>query len=805
MITHRAAQGGYNYYTEDDPYEDDFDSGYHPAHGSYADDREHDEDFDFEDDFDPPEDPDDDMNAARKKHGRRKLWRRLRRTCYVAAALMIVTPAAVFAWCYFTFDVTPPKETAANYNTSLVVNYSDGSLLNKFSPAEGENRVLIDSLDEVSPEMRHATMAAEDADFYSNPGFSVSGIGRAVYNQLSGGQGGGSTITQQYVKLSTGKDAHSVKRKFTEVVRAFKMTNQYDKNTILKAYFNTAYYGRGAYGISNAADAYFDKKPSELNAAESAVLAGMVQLPKGNDPRVDPQRAQQRWDYVTGQMADEGWLGSKDPQSMSMPKTEPMWAWTTSTTPVQLHIKQRIIGELEEHGYTQGEMTSQGLRVVTTLDKQAQQAAESAVKQVMQDQPDRLIPALSATDPTTGAVRAYYGGSSVGRDWANYPQPAGSSFKPFVTAAGLKQGYGIGEVYDGSDDQTIWGTDYANAAGVKCDHPKHCGVREATTNSVNTAFVNMAAKFGPEKVAEAAHDAGIPRERTANGETSKTLVDHETGQTNLGIALGAYPVTTTNMANAYGAFADGERAEPNFVQKVVTSDGELVKKFNNSPENAFSSSSSESRNIAANVTESMLDVAEHSGLTLDGNRPVASKSGTHQLRDTGHNERAWYVGYTPQLSTAVSMNAETKNGRKAVLNKNDADVYGADLPGDIWQKFMNAYHEGKSVEKLPEPSEKIGQYTTPPVSTSETSESETESSEPPTSSSEPPTSSSGPPTSSSGPPSSTSEPTRTTDCNPYWDTDCEPQDEDPGNGNTQDEEIPNAQREPEGNRDPNYG
>nr|WP_246300468.1 transglycosylase domain-containing protein [Actinopolyspora biskrensis] len=718
---------------------------------------------------------------------------------------MIVTPAAIFVWCYFTFDVTSPKETAANYNTSLVVNYSDGSLLNKFSPAEGESRVLIDSLDEVSPEMRHATMAAEDADFYSNPGFSVSGIGRAVYNQLSGGQGGGSTITQQYVKLSTGKDDHSMKRKFTEIVRAFKMTNQYDKNTILKAYLNTAYYGRGAYGISNAADAYFDKKPSELNASESAVLAGMVQLPRGNDPRVDPEQAKQRWDYVTGQMADKGWLDSASPRSMSMPKTEPMYAWTGSTTPVQLHIKQRIVDELEEHGYTQGEMTSQGLRVVTTLDKRAQQAAESSVKQVMQDQPDRLIPALSATDPETGAVRAYYGGSSVGRDWADFPQPAGSSFKPFVTAAGLKQGYGIGEVYDGSDDQTIWETDYGNAAGVECDHPKHCGVREATTKSVNTAFVNMAAKFGPEKVAEAAHEAGIPRERTANGEQSKTLVDHKTGQTNLGIALGAYPVTTTNMANAYGAFADGERAEPNFVQKVVTSDGELVEEFGNDQENAFSASSSESRDIAANVTESMRDVAEHSGLTLDGSRPVASKSGTHQLKGTRHNERAWYVGYTPQLSTAVSMNAETKTEPKALLDKTGDDIYGANLPGDIWQKFMNAYHEGKPVEELPEPSERIGQYTTPPLSTSETSESETESSEPPTSSSEPPTSSSEPPLSSSELPSSTSAPTETTDCNPYWDSDCETQDENPGNGNTQDEEVPNAQREPEGNRDPSYG
>ncbi|PRW62513.1 penicillin-binding protein [Actinopolyspora mortivallis] len=806
LLTHRSEHGGYNYYArehEPDPYEDEFEAG-HRSSGARDGGPGRDEHDDFDlDDFSPPEDPDDEMSAARKKHGRRKVWRGVRRTCYVAAALMIVAPAAAFAWCYFTFDVASPQETAENYNTSLVVNYSNGELLNKFSPSEGESRVLIDSLDEVSPDMLHATMAAEDADFYSNPGFSVSGIARAVYNQLTGGQGGGSTITQQYVKLSTGKDDHSLTRKFTEIVRAFKLTNQYDKNTILKAYLNTAYYGRGAYGIVNAADAYFDKKPSELDPAESAVLAGMVQLPRDNDPRVNQERAQQRWDYVTGEMVDNGWLDRQQLERMSLPETEPRMDWTGSTTAVQLHIKQRILEELEAHGYTQGDMTSQGLQVVSTLDQQAQQAAVRAVEQVMQGQPDKLIPALSAVDPETGAVRAYYGGGAVGRDWADYPQPPGSSFKPFVTLAGLEQGYGIGEVYDGSSPQTIRGTEYANAAGVRCDDPERCGVREATKKSVNTVFVKMAEEFGAENVAEAAHEAGIPRERTVNGKKTKTLVSAKSGVPGLGIALGAYGVSTTNMANAYGSLADGERAEPNFVQKVVTSDGELVEEFGNDPEPAFSASESKSRDLAANVTETMRDVADYSGLSLDGDRPVASKSGTHQLRDTGHNERAWYVGYTPQISTAVSLNAETKTGPEALLDKNGSDIYGANLPGDIWQKFMNAYLEGKPVEKLPEPSEKIGQYTVPPPPAPEPSEEETpESSEPPTSSSEPPTSSQ-PPTSSSEPPSSTSEPTETTDCSPYWDPDCEPgeeNDEEP----RQPGERPHAQGVPAG-REPESG
>ncbi|SDP80415.1 Membrane carboxypeptidase (penicillin-binding protein) [Actinopolyspora xinjiangensis] len=799
LITHRASQGGYSYYSDADPYPDD----------------DHDDFEDrFDDELDYPDDPDDDdMTAlARKKRGRRRIWRGLRRTCYVAAALAILVPGAVFAWCYFTFDIIPPSKVAKNYNTSLVVKYSDGSLLNKFSPDEGQERVLIDDLSEVPEDMRHATMAAEDADFYSNPGFSVSGIGRAVYNQLSGGQGGGSTMTQQYIKLSTGRDAHTIKRKFTEIVRAFKLTNQYDKTTIFKAYLNTAYYGRDAYGIDNAAEAYFGKDPSELNASESALLAGMVQLPRGNDPRVDAKRAEKRWEYVTGQMRDNGWLSQREYESLEMPQTRPMFAWKTKTTTAQIHIQQRIVEELEERGYTKDDMTSQGLQVVTTLDKQAQQAAQEAVRQVMADQPEEINPALAAVDPKSGAVRAYYPGNK-GYDWVKQRQPVGSSFKPFVTATGLKQGHGIGETYDGSDDQTIGGTEFGNAGGVRCTHPKRCGVREATEESVNTAFVNMANKFGPQSVAETAYEAGIPREKvTDDGETKPVLADARTGNPDLGIALGRFPVSTLSLANGYGGLADGERAEPFLVDKIVDNDGEVKEDFSPETETAFDESSTRSANIAANVTESMRDVAEGYGLDLTGDRPVASKSGTHQFNNTSHNETASYVGYTPQISTAVVLNKSTTS-KQPLTDASGSDIYGANEPGEIWQKFMNAYLAGKPVERFQEP-DPIGQFSVPPPPSSEEPKEETEeSSTPPSSepeSSEPESDSSSTPPSSGW--SETSEPNEDCQDNP-WFSDCEgngdgsgdgdgPGDGN-GDGNGNDDEV-NAQ-DNEGARRPDSG
>ncbi|MGJ7907693.1 transglycosylase domain-containing protein [Actinopolyspora sp. H202] len=784
LITHRASHGGYSYYSDSDPYSDDeyddFEDGFNEG---------------FDDELDYPDDPDDDdMTAlARKKRGRRRIWRGLRRTCYVAAALGILVPGAIFAWCYFTFEVTPPSKVAKNYSTSMVVKYSDGSVLNKFSPEKGQDRVLIKDLSEVSQEMRHATMAAEDADFYSNPGFSVTGIGRAVYNQLSGGQGGGSTMTQQYIKLSTGKDDHSITRKFTEIVRAFKLTNQYDKTTIFKAYLNTAYYGRDAYGIDNAAEAFFGKDPSELNASESAVLAGMVQLPNGNDPQVDAERAKDRWKYVTLQMKQNGWLSQQEYQNLQMPQTREMYAWQPETTTAQIHIQRRIIQELEEHDYTKDELTSQGLQVVTTLDSQAQQAARDAVQQVMADQPDEINPALAAVDPKTGAVRAYSPGNK-GYDWVKERQPVGSSFKPFVTATGLKDGYGIGETYDGSDDQTIAGTEFGNAAGVTCgSNPKRCGVREATEKSVNTAFLNMANKFGPQSVAETAYQAGIPREKVnGEGETVPVLADSRTGRPDLGIALGRFPVSTLSLANGYGGLADGERAEPFLVKKLVTNDGEVKEDFSSETETAFSDSSHSSANIAANVTESMRDVAKEYGLDLNGDRPVASKSGTHQLRNSGHNATASYVGYTPQISTAVVLNKSTTK-QEPLTDASGGDIYGADQPGEIWQKFMNSYLEGKPVEEFQEP-DPIGQFTVPPPPSPDPPEDEKNESETPPSDESPsdevPSDETGP---SDFPPTGGESSDRNDECqeNP-WFSDCEDESATGGPSSTE-EERPNQQ------------
>lgn len=687
---------------------------------------------------------------------RRRTWRRVRRSCYVAVAVMILLPMAVFAYGYMNWK-TPTQEDITSQKQPIQINYSNGDRLATVED-EGSRRML-NSLDDASPAMRDATVSAEDASFYSNPGFDVMGILRSIYFLgTGGGSGGGSTITQQFIKLhlELNETDSTYVRKVKEIVLAYKMTQQQDKDDILKAYLNTAYYGRGATGITAASEAYFGKEPNQLKPNEAALLAGVVQRPYDNDPRGNEEQAEDRWDYVVGQMEQNGYLSSEDKQSAQIPETRGRTEWRQDNrlTPGQSAVKNRVLDELEKAGYNQNALSTGGYSVKTTIDPRAQESANQAVEEATADQPDGIRSSLVAVDPRNGAVRAYNGGSTEvdGLDYAEQPQPPGSSFKPFVAAAGLQQGQGIGLFYDGSAPQDIAGTTFENSEGVACDVPDHCGVREAMTKSVNTPFVNMASQFGPQAVAKTAHQAGIPQKYGDN-----PTLQSPGGGVDAGIALGMYPLRPVDMAGAFSTFSnDGMRVKPHLVESIShKADGqdETIQLNDEQPQPAYADNPEESKNIAANTAETMKEVADHSDLTLQGDRPVAAKTGTHQFGSTDDNQNAWMMGATPQISTAVSMMAEDENGSPTALEENSGKkVYGSGLPGEAWQNFMNAYHEGKPVEELPDP-EPIGQFEDVPPSTPETSsETSSPSTTPPSSSESPSESSESPSESETGDP-----------------------------------------------------
>jgi membrane peptidoglycan carboxypeptidase len=296
----------------------------------------------------------------------------------------------------------------------------------------------------------------------------------------------------------------------------------------------------------------------------------------------------------------------------------------------------------------------------------------------MKGQPKNLRAALVSVDPRTGAVLAYYGGENgVGLDYAQVLKQPGSSFKPFVMAAALEQSppIGLGERFDGSSPQTILGQTVNNSEGVSCDN---CSLKTAMTQSINTVFYNLAVKVGASKVAQAAHDAGIPED----------LLPTPTA----GIALGDKEVHPADMASAFGTFAaDGIYHKPHFVTKVETADGRVL--LDESPGPGEQKIDAQ---VARNVTESMMDVASSSRIGLSDGRAVAAKTGTTQsTRFQGQNNDAWTVGYTPSYSTAVWVGSDDNS---AIKTSGGRPVYGRMLPGSMWQQFMSGATRGKPRE-----------------------------------------------------------------------------------------------------------
>ena len=628
-------------------------------------------------------------------------WRRFRRIALIACLLGVLTPILAFLVGWVVYDVPSPAALAADRKQITTLYYSDATTeIGRYVPEEG-NRIEV-PLSRVPPHVQNAVLAAEDRSFRSNPGFDLVGIGRAAWRQATGGSGGGSTITQQYVKVATGDDAISYLRKYREVVVAAKMTKDNSKDQILADYLNTIYFGRGAYGIQAASQAYFGKDVQALSVDEGALLAGVIQSPSRWDPAKNPGQALFRWNFVLDGMVSEGWLTAGERVVLEFPATAPPdEAIPGSPGDDRAHIIDRALAELERQAFTRDQLAVNGGRVVTTIDADAQEAARDAVLTELDGQPENLQSALVAIDPRTGGVLAYYGGrDGVGFDLAGGPVwSPGSSFKPFAMLAALEQGIGINAVYNGSSPLTVGGIEYSNSESASI---QALTLREAMTRSVNTTFVQLADDVGADAVREAAIQAGIPAE--IGGE--KSLVEADVGVPGLGIVLGQYPVHTIDMAGAYATFAaDGIRHEPFLVREYADSDGTTLYEHQDDGRPAFDESDPErNTQLARNVTATLMRVAGASGIPLDGGRQVAAKTGTHQLGDTGSNAAAWTIGYTPSISTAVWVGDPANT---AIVNANGGDIFGRGVPGAIWQRFMDDYLEGTDAERFP-PFDPIG-------------------------------------------------------------------------------------------------
>ncbi|MDV6269738.1 transglycosylase domain-containing protein [Rhodococcus globerulus] len=630
-------------------------------------------------------------------------WRTVRRSAYVLVALGLVLPVLAFMAAYIVQDVPKPGDLPTNQVATIYASDGSSVLSTVVPPEEGNRREV--ALDQIPVHVRNAVLAAEDRDFYTNPGFSISGFARAARDNVLGrdSAGGGSTITQQYVKTAVVGSERSLTRKMKELVISSKMANEWSKDDILAAYLNTIYFGRGAYGIEAASNAYFGKPVDQLTVEEGAVLASSIQLPSLLDPETNPTGAESRWNYVLDGMVSAGTLDQAARTPMKYPGFIPLSQvenGSQGTTGPEGLIKNQVLREIADAGITEQSLNTEGLQITTTIDPQAQAAAMDAVRTNMEGENEELRTAVVSVDPRTGGVRAYYGGDDgIGFDYANAGLQTGSSFKVFGLAAALDQGIPLSQMYD-SSPLTINGISIGNVEGESCGT---CTIAEALKRSLNTSFYRQMLSLdgnGPQEIADIAHKAGIPETIPGIGES---LTEPDGSGPNNGIVLGQYQSRVLDMASAYATLAaSGTFHAPHFVEKVVAADGTvLLDRGTPTGEQRIDPA------VADNVTAAMQPIAAYSrGHNLAGGRLSASKTGTAQLGDTGQNKDAWMVGYTPSLSTAVWVG--TADGQ-AITNSNGGLIYGSGLPSDIWKDTMDGALDGTDNETFPKPGKINGQ------------------------------------------------------------------------------------------------
>ena len=675
---------------------------------------------------------------AAKKATAGTIWKRIGLTALVLFIITGLTGLGAFAYLYATTDLPDPNADFQTNTTFLY--YNDGTT--QLGSLAVQNRVTLDYA-EMPQLMKDAVVAAENRSFWEDPGFSASGIARSMMSIATGGElQGGSTITQQYIKILYLDSGQRLSRKVKELFLAIKMGRELSKEEILEGYLNTIYFGRGAYGIQAAAKSYFLKDASALTIEETAALAAILNNPAGFNPSGGPEKVERllgRYQYVLDGMLEMGAITDAEhaaarPQLPAFPEVPVNDRYGG---PRGFLIKA-VEDELLASGFTEAEIQGGGLKVTTTFDESMQAAAvETAQKYTAQaaedaegDQdPAQLHAAIASVDTATGGVLAMYGGPDYvasSRNWALTDRPAASTFKTFATIAGLRNGFSLKSIFNGDtftpdgDTQTIR-NEFSNQYGPVT-------LRKATAESINTAFVDMTQQIpdGANQVIVAANDAGAPTSRGWDA--------------NNRIALGAAEVSPVNMATAYATLANSGRRNPaHVVAKVEGRNGEVLLEANPEGEQSID------QNVAANVTDSLTSVVQEGTgrRASELGRPVAGKTGTNGVEDDITS--AWFVGYTKQISTAVMYVAGDSGNEDLDDYKRPQDptFFGSSYPLMTWVEFMARATDGMPVEEFDEPREiraTTGSESASPSPTPTPSPSETPSETPsPTPSEEPTT------------------------------------------------------------------
>lgn len=563
----------------------------------------------------------------------------------------------------------------------------DGKVLDYFGM---ERRVELRSTGAVSPWVIRALLATEDRDFYNHDGVSLKGLGRAVLQTITGNTQGGSTLTMQLARNLFLSHERSISRKLKEIDLARELEKKYSKDELLLLYLNTVYFGSGTYGVWAAAHEYFQKDPVDLSVSESCMLVGLLQSPENYQPVKHPDRALKRRNEVLYNLVEVGRISKEEFQRC---KRETLGL--NPRTPIARHYAEWVRRQAEALLGAKGlSLPRDQLRIYTTLDSRMQTALEAAVDAQWKELPGKMRDVQVGgvlTDVHSGAVRALVGGnpSAPGRGLNHATQihrQPGSSFKPFLYASLLEQGYTLATpILDAPivvDSGTAWewrpmnDSDTSSGAAV----PMRYGMQHSLNLVAAHAMVELT---DPARVVAFAHRMGIESE----------LPEYPS------LALGAGEVSPLDMVEAYATLASmGRRARPFFITRIEDQNRRVL--FRARPDTATVLDSATAF-IITDAMRAVVDSGTATAVRKYFRGPVAGKTGTTQ-----NSTDAWFVGFTPSLSLAVWVGFDNASRKLSGVYR-----YGGTMCAPIWGRTMaqiarftpqdSAFTQPSTVEYLP--------------------------------------------------------------------------------------------------------
>ena len=608
------------------------------------------------------------MYTPRRRAKKAKKAGPLRRIRLFIALCLVVFAGLGFGYIFAAYQSLPAVGNNMRPAVSSQVFDSHGRLITTLH--SDQNRLPID-INKVPQNLQNAFIAAEDNRFYEHIGIDPIGIFRAIFANLTnrGIAQGGSTITQQLAKNAFLSQEQTLKRKIQEAMLALEIEHKYSKKEILEMYMNQIYFGQGAYGIQTAAKTYFNKDVNELTLTQCAMLAGLPKSPNYYSPFNNLNEAKKRKNVVLDQMVKYGYVSAAEAedaknQDLGLSKSHQSKEADEYASFID-YVSQQVAKK-----YGDDALYKEGLKIYTTMDVDKQHAAVRAMRNLPNNYTDengltQPQAAIVSIDPKTGHILAMVGGrgqDSFNRASMAVRQP-GSAFKPFVYLTALQ--------HDMTPDTTMndQPVTYGNWS------PKNAGgsysgtmtLSDALAHSVNTIAVQLADRVGTKNIIANAKKMGI------------TTLDAK--DDNLAMALGGLTkgVTPLEMASAYGTFANkGVHVKPTAIVKILDRNGNVLEDAS-TLEKEETKTRVMSEREAYEMTTMLEGVIDHgTGTAAAIGRPAAGKTGT-----TDDNKDAWFVGYTPDIVTAVWIGDDT--GSHSL-----GEIYGGTIPAEIWKDYMSS-------------------------------------------------------------------------------------------------------------------